>query len=254
MHKQEADQDDAYKTELRNLQIQLTCLQRGVIEARRQVLVILEGRDAAGKDGTIKRITEHLSPRDTRVVALGKPENHENRLWYFQRWVAELPAKGEITLFNRSWYNRAGVETVMGFCTQAEYQAFLKIAPHFEHVLHESGIEIIKYYLDISKDGQKERLEERRADPLSQWKISPIDDTALQHWDDYTKARNAMLKTTSTPYAPWIIVRATHKKNARLNLIRDLLNRAGNGIAGIRSDKPDAKFVFEFKDVAELES
>jgi polyphosphate kinase len=196
-----------------------------VIARRRKVLVILEGRDAAGKDGTIKRITEHLSPRDIRVIALPKPSDTETTQWYFQRYAQHLPAAGEIVLFNRSWYNRAGVEHVMGFCTEQEYREFMRTAPVFESMLAEAGIIVIKYYLDITRAEQKERLQDRRKDPLKQWKISPIDDQALKHFDDYTKARNAMLLATDSAAAPWVVVRADDKKAARLAIIADLITR-----------------------------
>lgn len=252
------EKDKAYKAELRALQIQLTRLQKAVITARRKVLVILEGRDAAGKDGVIKRITEHLSPRDTRVVALGKPTERENHSWYFQRWVAQLPACGEIVLFNRSWYNRVGVEKVMGFCTEDEYQDFFHITPAFEQVLHKSGIEVVKYYLDISKDEQAKRLQERRDDPLSQWKISPIDASAQDHWDAYSLARNKMIVNTHIDTAPWVIIRADHKKKARLNLIRDLLHRlspkTGKKDDFVTCNEPDPDIAFSFTTLEALEN
>jgi polyphosphate kinase 2 len=214
-----------YEDALRGLQIELVKLQRHVIARGEKLLVILEGRDGAGKDGTIKRITEHLSPRDIRVVALPKPSDREATEWYFQRYVEHLPAAGEIVIFNRSWYNRAGVERVMGFCSQAEYDVFLRTVPVFEQMLAESGIRIIKYYLDIDRAEQKKRLESRHQDPLKQWKISPIDEKALKHWDDYTAARNAMLRLTDAAHAPWTVVRADDKKAARLAIIRDLTTR-----------------------------
>ena len=217
--------DNSYDKSLRHLQIELVKLQRHVIARGRKVLVILEGRDAAGKDGTIKRITEHLSPRDIRVVALSKPSDTESTQWYFQRYAQHLPAAGEIVLFNRSWYNRAGVEHVMGFCSTHQYHEFLRAAPMFEAMLAEAGITVIKYYLDIGRAEQKQRLAERREDPLTQWKISPIDAQALKHFDDYTKARNAMLLATDSAAAPWIVVRADDKKATRLAIIADLITR-----------------------------
>ncbi len=167
---------EAYEGNLHLLQIELVKLQKHFICCNDRILVIFEGRDASGKDGTIKRIVEHLSPRETRVVALGKPSDRDLGSWYFQRYVAELPATGEFTLFNRSWYNRAGVEHVMGFCTDEEHEEFLSTAPEFEGMLVRSGIRLIKYYLDITKDEQKRRIESRRRDPLKQWKVSPIDE------------------------------------------------------------------------------
>ncbi|MCB5943351.1 polyphosphate kinase 2 [Acidocella sp. KAb 2-4] len=217
--------DPSYDKTLRHLQIELVKLQRHVITRGRKVLIILEGRDAAGKDGTIKRIIEHLSPRDIRVVALPKPSDVEVTQWYFQRYIAHLPAAGEIVLFNRSWYNRAGVEQVMGFCTEPEYHQFLRDVPVFENMLVQSGITVIKYYLDIDRKEQKKRLEARHDDPLKQWKISPIDDKAIKHFDDYTEARDKMLRATDSAAAPWMVVRAGDKKAARLAIIADLITR-----------------------------
>jgi polyphosphate kinase 2 len=187
--------------------------------------VLFEGRDAAGKAGTIKRSVEHLSPREPRVFAPGKPSERDRTSWYFQRWVAHLPAKGELVLFNRSWYNRAGVEAVMGFCTAREKEEFLEEVPRFERMLVRSGVCLIKYYLDISKNEQARRLAARREDPLSQWKISPIDAQALSRWKAYTRARDEMLERTHNAKAPWTIVRADNKHRARLGLIRHLLSR-----------------------------
>jgi polyphosphate kinase len=235
-----------YRRELRELQIELASLQRDIIAEGRKLLVVLEGRDAAGKDGVIKRIVQHLSPRDTRVVALGKPSDRERGSWYFQRFVPYLPSAGEFVLFNRSWYNRAGVERVMGFCTEAEYREFIDTVIEFESMLVRSGIQLLKYYLDIERDTQRKRLEERRTDPLKQWKRSPIDDSAQQHWDAYSAARDAMLARTHHPLAPWILVRADHRRSARLNLIRDLLSR--QGYAGQRDELllADRSLVFEY--------
>lgn len=214
-----------YEDQLRQYQIELVKLQRHIIAKGRKLLVILEGRDGAGKDGTILRLTQHLSPRDLRVVALPKPSDVEATQWYFQRYVAHLPAAGEIVVFNRSWYNRAGVEKVMGFCTDDQYKEFMHTVPVFETMLAEAGIVIIKYYLDIDRETQEKRLAARLEDPLKQWKISPIDEKALAHFDDYTKARDAMLIGTDSAAAPWVVVRADDKKAARLNLIADLLTR-----------------------------
>ncbi len=219
------DDKNGYEAELRALQIELVKLQRHVIAQEKKLLIILEGRDTAGKDGTIKRIIEHLSPRDIRVVALPKPSDREATQWYFQRYTAHLPAAGEIVLFNRSWYNRAGVEHVMGFCTGEEYSQFLLHVPVLENMLVQDGMIILKYYLDIDRKEQKRRLEGRRHDPLKQWKISPIDEKALAHFDDYTKARDAMLRQTDSAAAPWIVVRAEDKKTARLAIIADLISR-----------------------------
>ena len=170
-----------YKASLRDLQIELVKVQKHIIKHGHKVLVIVEGRDAGGKDGTIKRIVQHLGPRETRVVALGKPSDKDRVSWYFQRYATYLPAAQEMVLFNRSWYNRAGVERVMGFCTDAEYESFLSEVVPFEHMLIGAGIQIMKYYLDISKKEQKRRLQDRRENPLTQWKISPIDEVAVKH-------------------------------------------------------------------------
>ena len=214
-----------YRAVLRILQIELVKLQKHFIRCDDKILVLIEGRDAAGKDGVIKRIVRHLSPRETRVVALGKPSDRESGSWYFQRYVQHLPAEQEFVLFNRSWYNRAGVERVMGFCTDEEYEGFIQTVPEFEHMLVRSGIKLFKYYLDISREEQKRRLKDRREDPLKQWKISPIDATALENWASYSVARNEMFARTHNPVAPWTVVRADDKRLARVNLIRDLLMR-----------------------------
>ena len=214
-----------YEETLHHLQVELVKLQRHVIARGQKVLIILEGRDGAGKDGAVMRITEHLSPRDIRIVALSKPSDVETTQWYFQRYVSHLPAAGEIVLFDRSWYNRAGVEHVMGFCTEQQHDEFLRNAPAFESMLAQSGITVIKYYLDIDRKEQKKRLKDRHEDPLKQWKISPIDEKAITHFDDYTKARNSMLLATDTAAAPWMVVRANDKKAARLAIIADLITR-----------------------------
>ena len=237
---------DDYKVELRALQIEFVKLQRHFISHGERILVLLEGRDSAGKDGSIKRIVAHLSPRETRVVALGKPSDRDTRAWYFERYVAFLPVKEELVLFNRSWYNRAGVERVMGFCTKAEYEEFMQSVPRFEQMLVDSGIKLLKYYLDISKDEQKLRLAERRRDPLKQWKVSPIDEVAVKHWDDYSAARNAMLLRTHSTAAPWHIVRTDSKRQARLNLMRDILARLRYAGRSKKLVAPDRNIVFEF--------
>ncbi len=236
-----------YKEELHALQVQLTTLQRHLIEHRHQLLVLFEGRDCSGKDGVIKRITQHLSPRETRVVALGKPSCREQDEWHFQRYVGHLPAAGECVLFNRSWYNRAGVESVMGFCSPAEYEAFMASVIPFERLLAQSGLQIIKYYLDISRDEQERRLADRRTDPLKQWKTSPVDAVALKHWDAYSRARDTMLDRTSHDEAPWIVVQADDKKTARLNVIRDLLSRIACPDVDAHAHTPDEDIVFEYR-------
>lgn len=217
--------EDGYDAELRLLQIELVKLQRQIISSGSRLLIILEGRDTAGKDGTIKAITEHLSPRESHVVALSKPTDREEGEWYFQRYVAELPSSGEIVIFNRSWYNRAGVEKVMGFCTDAQYKQFMDTVNEFESLIIKSGTQLIKYYLDIDREQQAERLKSRETDPLKQWKISPIDQQAQKKWKDYSSARDAMLKKTSSAPAPWTVINANDKKLTHLNLIRDLLSR-----------------------------
>jgi len=215
----------SYKKQLLLLQIELVKLQRHFIQCNNRILVIVEGRDAAGKDGMIKRISEHLSPRETRIVALGKPSDKEKSSWYFQRFVPHLPSASELVLFNRSWYNRAGVEHVMGFCTDAEYEEFFVSVIEFEHMLIRSGISLFKYYLDISHDEQASRLQERKLDPLKQWKISPIDEQALQYFDQYSDARDIMLQRTHNETSPWTVVDADNKRDARLHMISDLLAR-----------------------------
>ncbi|CAM3755892.1 polyphosphate kinase 2 [Polynucleobacter arcticus] len=217
--------EHTYEADLRLLQIELVKLQRLIIQKGKRLLVILEGRDTAGKDGSIKSIIENLSPRDTRVVALNKPSPREEGEWYFQRYIAELPAAGECVLFNRSWYNRAGVERVMGFCTEDQYKQFMATVNEFESLLVRSDIQVIKYYLDITKDEQAARLKDRTKDPLKQWKISPVDQKAQKMWDAYSDARDKMLKHTSSTLAPWTVIVANDKKLAHLNLIANLLSR-----------------------------
>jgi polyphosphate kinase 2 len=217
--------EHTYEADLRLLQIELVKLQRHIIQKGKRLLVIFEGRDTAGKDGSIKSVTENLSPRDTRVIALNRPSPHEEGEWYFQRYVGQLPSAGEFVLFNRSWYNRAGVEKVMGFCTDAQYKQFMNTVNDFESLLVGSNIQLIKYYLDISKEEQAIRLKDRAKDPLKQWKISPIDQKAQRMWDAYSDARDTMLKKTSSSDAPWTVVSANDKRLAHLNLIANLLSR-----------------------------
>lgn len=243
---EDSPDDPAYEAQLRALQIELVKVQRHVIKHGHKVLIIFEGRDASGKDGTIKRIAEHLSPRETRVVALGKPSDKENASWYFQRYVPYLPAAQEMILFNRSWYNRAGVERVMKFCTKQDYEGFLEAVPSFENMLIASGVQIMKYFLDISKKEQKKRLHARRSDPLKQWKVSPIDRVALDHWDAYSEARDEMLRRTSTPLSPWIVVCADDKRRARLNVVRDLLSRLECPNVDKHLAVPDREVVFQY--------
>jgi len=199
-------------------------LQRDVQLNRRRVAIIFEGRDAAGKGGTIRRFIEHLNPRSARVVALPKPTEVQQGQWYFQRYVEKLPAPGEIVFFDRSWYNRAVVEPVMSFCTKKQYKVFMRQAPEYEHLLYEDGLELVKFWFSISKDVQRERFDSRRDDPLKQWKISPVDEKAQENWDLYTKYKEEMYSRTHTAYSPWIIVKANDKKRARLESMRYVLS------------------------------
>ncbi|MBI1213552.1 MAG: polyphosphate kinase 2 [Alphaproteobacteria bacterium] len=249
-HDQPEERDESYENVLYELQVELVKFQRDLIKHQQKICVVIEGRDGAGKDGTIKRIVEHLSPRDTRVVALGKPSDRDQSSWYFQRFVPHLPSGGEFVLFNRSWYNRAGVEPVMGFCSKDEHQQFLKEAPEFEAMLVRAGIQLIKYYLDISKDEQKERLEARREDPLKQWKISPIDAVAIKKWDGYSEARDLMFQKTSHRVAPWHVVQANSKKKARINVIRHFLTLCDYKHKDKKLLKYDRAIVFPFTDEA----
>ncbi len=210
---------------LHDLFIELVKFQKEVIASDLKLLVILEGRDAAGKDGTIKRIIKHLSPRDTKVVALGKPSDFQEREWYFQRYTAHLPVSGEFVLFNRSWYNRLGVEKVMGFCTHKQYKSFFTEVESFEKGLVDGGFIILKYYLDISKKVQEKRLKARETNPLKHWKISPVDKEAVKHWKDYSDARDEMLLKTNFENAPWFIVNANDKDKTHIALITHLLHR-----------------------------
>lgn len=236
-----------YRTRLHALQVELVKLQKHFIACDDKILVLIEGRDTAGKDGVIKRIVQHLSPRETRVVALGKPSDRDQSGWYFQRFVTHLPTAGEFVLLNRSWYNRAGVERVMGFATDEQYEEFMDTVLEFEHMLVKSGIKLLKYYLDISRDEQKRRLADRRHDPLKQWKISPIDATALKNWDAYSRARNEMLARTHNPVTPWTIVKADQKRPARLNVIADLLQRLHYGDKDPSAIASDSALVFPYQ-------
>ena len=214
-----------YFRELFRLQGELVKLQDWVQHSRQKVVVIFEGRDAAGKGGVIKRITQRLNPRVVRVAALPAPNDRERTQWYFQRYVAHLPAAGEIVLFDRSWYNRAGVEKVMGFCTEEEYEEFFRSVPEFEKMLVRSGIRLIKYWFSISDEEQHLRFLGRIHDPLKQWKLSPMDLESRVRWEEYTKAKEAMLERTHIPEAPWWVVQAVDKKKARLNCIAHLLEQ-----------------------------
>ena len=214
-----------YDALLAPLQEELAQMARWVQETGQRIVVLFEGRDAAGKGGAIDAIAENLNPRQCHVVALPKPSSREAEQWYFQRYVAHLPAKGEIALFDRSWYNRAGVERVMGYCTQAQVDSFLAQAPTFEKQLIEDGTMLFKYWLTCDQDQQEKRFAERLEDPLKRWKLSPIDVEARLRYTDYTKAREAMIKATHTPHAPWTLVDFNDQKRGRLTLVRDLLDR-----------------------------
>lgn len=216
-----------YEEELALLQVELVRLQRWVQDTGARVAVLFEGRDAAGKGGTIRRFTEHLNPRSLRVVALPKPTVQEQGQWYFQRYTQQLPNPGEIAFFDRSWYNRAVVEPVNGFCTDAQYETFIRQVPEFEHMLYEDGLHLIKFWFSISKSEQQKRFESRRKNPLKQWKVSPVDDRAQELWDRYTHFKEEMFAKTHNSFSPWIIVRANNKKRARLASIRYVLSQFG---------------------------
>ena len=213
-----------YEREKFVLQTELLKLQQWAKENGERIVILFEGRDAAGKGGTIKRMMEHLNPRGARVVALEKPSEVERGQWYFQRYVEHLPTKGEIVLFDRSWYNRAGVERVMGFCTDEEYKEFLRQAPEFERNLVRSGIHLIKFWFSVSREEQRRRFKERKVHPLKQWKLSPVDLASLDKWDDYTRAKEAMFFATDTADSPWTVIKSDDKKRARLNAMRYVLH------------------------------
>ena len=213
-----------YEEQLRHLQIELVKLQQWILKTNKRVAVIFEGRDAAGKGGSIRRFMEHLNPRSSRLVALNKPTNVERGQWYFQRYIKELPNPGEIVFFDRSWYNRAVVEPVMGFCTEKEYKEFLVQVPEFEHMLYEDGLIIIKFWLSISKEEQLNRFDARNANPLKRWKFSPVDKKGQELWDKYTHYKEEMFSKTHTSYCPWMIIKTNNKKTARLEAMRYVLS------------------------------
>ena len=213
-----------YEAELFRLQTELVKLQEWVRVSGSRIVVIFEGRDGAGKGGTIKRVTEYLNPRFARIAALPAPTDRERGQWYYQRYIAQLPTKGEIVLFDRSWYNRAGVEKVMGFCTPQEHALFLQQTPIFEQMLIDDGILLRKYWFSVSEDEQLRRFKARRNDPVRQWKLSPMDLDALYKWEDYSRARDEMMAYTDKPYSPWFLVESDIKKHARLNMIAHLLS------------------------------
>jgi len=241
-------QKQDYNNILQQLQVELVKLQNHIIKNDDKILIIFEGRDAGGKDGTIKRIIQHLSPRETRVVALGKPSDRDLSTWYFQRYTSHLPAAQEMVLFNRSWYNRAGVERVMGYCSDNEYHEFIETVSHYEQLLVRSGIKLLKYYLDISKNEQKKRLKERQQDPLKQWKVSPIDKAAQKHWHEYSEARNIMLARTHHLAAPWTVVKADDKQVARINIIKDMLFRLDYRGKEEVLILPDSNIIFNYEE------
>ena len=216
---------NSYEQQKYHLQVELLKVQAWVKAANQKVVILFEGRDAAGKGGTIKRFMEHLNPRGARVVALEKPSEVERGQWYFQRYIQHLPTSGEIVMFDRSWYNRAGVERVMGFCADSEYQEFMRQAPDFERNLVRSGVHLIKFWFSVSQEEQRRRFEERKAHPLKQWKLSPVDLSSLDKWDDYTKSKEAMFFNTDTADAPWTVIKSDCKKRARLNALRYVLYR-----------------------------
>jgi polyphosphate kinase len=226
-NRKKGDPDKAfhYVDELIRLQFELIKLQDWVLKEGLKVVVIFEGRDAAGKGGVIKRITEVLNPRVCRIVALGTPTERERGQWYFQRYVAQLPAKGEITLFDRSWYNRAGVERVMGFCADEEYKEFLRACPLFEEMLIRSGIILVKYWFSVNDEEQERRFKERIQNPIKRWKLSPMDLKSREHWVEYSRAKDVMQKHTDTELSPWHVVNADSKRRARLNCIAHLLSQ-----------------------------
>ncbi len=216
--------NEVYEAELFRLQTEFVKLQEWVKHTGARVVVVFEGRDAAGKGGTIKRITEYLSPRIARIEALPAPSDRERGQWYYQRYISQLPAKGEIVLFDRSWYNRAGVETVMGFCTPAEHELFLRQTPVFEQMLIEDGILLRKYWFSVSDDEQLRRFKSRMNDPVRQWKLSPMDLESVYRWEDYSRAKDQMMVHTDTPLSPWYVVESDIKKHARLNMMNHLLS------------------------------
>jgi polyphosphate kinase 2 len=235
---------DYYDHHKRLLQIELVKLQNWVKDTGQKIVIVFEGRDAAGKGGTIKRFTEHLNPRGCRVVALEKPTERERTQWYFQRYVPHLPSAGEIVMFDRSWYNRAGVERVMGFCTPEEYLEFMREAPEFERMLVHSGLNLTKFWFSVTQSEQRTRFVIRQVDPVRQWKLSPMDIQSLDKWDDYTEAKEAMFFYTDTADAPWTVVKSNDKKRARLEAIRHILERFDyDGKDEDVVGKPDRKII-----------
>ena len=244
-----------YERELERLQVELVRLQAWVKRSGARIVVVFEGRDAAGKGGIIKRLTERVSPRVFRVVALPAPNDREKTQLYVQRYIAHLPAAGEIVLFDRSWYNRAGVERVLGFCTTQQHEKFLRSCDRFEHALVDDGIVLLKYWLSVSQDEQERRFRARIEDPLRQWKLSPTDLESVRRWYEYSLARDAMFMSTDTDFAPWYIVRSDDKRRARLNCIRHLLDCIPyEEVPQEEVDIPDTDTTHEYDDVASLAS
>jgi polyphosphate kinase 2 len=244
---------DIYEAQMYALQKQLVLLQAHLAASGDRVMIVFEGRDAAGKGGTIKTYLENLNPRYNLIAALPKPNDRERTQWYFQRYVDWLPAAGETVLFDRSWYNRAGVEKVMGFCTPEQTEHFLEEAPEFEKRLTNDGIHLFKFWLSIGREMQVKRFHDRRHDPLKVWKLSPIDLEALQRWDDYTAARDEMLARTDCPHAPWTVIRANDKRRGRINVIQTVLNRldfAGKDSRAI--GETDPKITYQAEDFLKL--
>ena len=233
-----------YEKQKAALQVELLKVQQWVESTGAKVVLLFEGRDAAGKGGTIKRFMEHLNPRTARVIALNKPTEREKGQWYFQRYIEHLPSAGEMVLFDRSWYNRAGVERVMDFCTPAEYLEFMREAPDMERMFTRSGIYLFKYWFSVTREEQKRRFTSRESDPLKQWKLSPIDRASLNKWDDYTEAKEAMFFYTDTADAPWTIIKSDDKKRARLNCMRHFLSTIPYPDRNLENaPEPDAKIV-----------
>jgi len=237
-----------YEAELRKLQTELVNLQKHIAQNNMRVAVIFEGRDAAGKGGSIKRFKEHLSPRSSRVVALTKPTEVERGQWYFRRYIKVLPNPGEIVFFDRSWYNRAVVEPVMGFCTEAQYRHFLVQVPEFEHLIYEDNVKLIKFWFSISKEEQKKRFEARLKNPLKRWKFSPVDMMGQELWDKYTHYKEEMFSKTHTTFSPWMIVKTNNKRIARVESMRHVLSQfeyEGKGDSGI-SLRPDPNVILRY--------
>ncbi|MEK6249124.1 MAG: polyphosphate kinase 2 [Planctomycetales bacterium] len=241
-----------YEKTLVALQIELLKVQNWVEETGERLIVVFEGRDAAGKGGTIKRFREHLNPRGARIVALPKPNNTEKGQWYFQRYIGELPTEGEMVFFDRSWYNRAGVEPVMGFCDADQYARFMHQVPSLERALTDSGIRLFKFWFDVSRDVQKRRIKSRKTDPLKHWKLSPMDDKAMQKWDAYTRARDAMFLLTDTREAPWTVIRSDDKRRARIAAMLTLLDELPYPDKEL-PDSPDPLIVGPAREMISLE-